>query len=134
MISLVLLAVLTVVMFAMFVKFRQSRGKRCWTELNSSERLTLSVALAAAIQFLFFTMIPGWIVAAIVIGKGRFAETRLGNEVWGIVMMLANTVFYLAIFYLLLGWLHNWHKRKMGESDLDLISISNVPRSPAEEK
>jgi hypothetical protein len=134
MISLALLAILIVVMFVMFGNSRQTHGKRHWTDQTSSERLMLSLTLAAAIQFLFVTMIPGWIVAAIIVGKGRFAETRLGNEVWGIVMMIANTAFYLPIFYILLGWLHNRHRRKMGESDLDLISISDINQASSKEK
>ena len=123
MIYLGVLAVLVIVMIVIFEKSLQPGEKFRRHNQTLKQRIILSIAFAAMIQFLFITMIPGWLVAAFIIGKGTFSETSLGNEIWGIVMMVINTTFYFFIFYSLLGWIGSRRRRKIGESDFHLVSI-----------
>lgn len=85
MIWLILPGVSTIVTFIVFGNSRQTHETRRWTNQSSSERLMISLALATASQFLFIMMIPDWIVAAMFVGKGSIAESRLRNEIFGIV-------------------------------------------------
>jgi amino acid transporter len=122
MFALPLLLILIAVTLMMFYRSRQSHEGRHWTDQTSSSRFMLSFALAAGIQFLYVTMIPGWIVAVVLIGKGRFAETRLGNEIFGLIMVVANLIIYLPICYGLLEWLSRRRRKNNEKSVLNLIS------------
>lgn len=115
MIVLILLPVIALTAFGLFAKSRRLHTGRHWLNQTFSERLAFSVGLSAAVQFLHFTMMPGWIVAAYLIGKGSFGETILGNAVWGIVMVTANTLFYLPLFYLLLKFSNYSYKKIQGK-------------------
>ena len=123
MIYLVILALLIVVMIVFFEKSIQPDEKFHWYSQTVKQRIILSIAFASMIQFLFITMIPGWFITALIVGKGGFYETYWGNQIWGIVMMFANTIFYFFIFYSLLGWISNRQRRKLCGSDFTLISV-----------
>ncbi len=110
-------------MIVVFNKSRKSNQSHSWIYQTSRQRLILSIAFASAIQFLLVTMLPGWIAAAYILGKGEFAETKLGNEIWGIVMIITNILFYTPIFYLLLGWFQDFQFRKANNNS-ELTSIT----------
>ncbi len=94
--SLVMLGVLV-----SFACFRQSNLERHWSNLTTRERLLLSIALAGVFQFLF--LLPGWIVAAYIVGySDGVGETQSEKVVFGMVTLMANTVIYFPLFYLLL--------------------------------
>lgn len=133
---MIVILLITIILTALtiFIRLRQPNIERQWTNQTFGERISLSIMLAATIQFLFFTMLPGWIVAAYLIGKGEFAETTSGNAIWGTVMVIVNTLFYLPIFYLSLKALSNMHKKKTTGRSLELISISSSYASASEEK
>jgi hypothetical protein len=104
--SLVILGVLVA-----FACSRQSNLERHWSNLTTRERLLLSIALAGVFQFLF--LLPGWIIAACLVGySDGIGETQLEKVVFGMITLIANTVIYFPLFYLLLGWLSSRHRKK----------------------
>ena len=115
-VSLIIIALIV----AVFYKFCKSHEKQHWTQQTFIERLLLSVALSTAIQFLYFTAIPGWFITAMILGKNRFYETDLGNLIWITSVIFFNIILYLPIFYLLLCGLQKWYKSRKSNSDLIL--------------
>ena len=109
--ALILIPLITFVTLFAFVRSRKSHDKRYPTDQTPIERFLLSLSLSAAVQFLYVTIIPGWIAAAYVVGKGRFSQTPLGNEVFGTIMIISNIVIYFPIFYLL-GLLFSFHSKR----------------------
>jgi hypothetical protein len=92
--------------FFQFWKRRYVGNKRHWADMVAAEKLYLSLGIGTSIQLLFVTMIPGWLVAATLIGKGAFADSRLGSEVWGVVMVATNTIIYGGLTHLMLTKIH----------------------------
>ena len=114
MIPYFLFALLILGVIALLIRSRNLYPKRHWNNQTNSERLLLSIVFAGFFQFLF--LMPGWIVAVYIIGKGVFAETVVGNLVFGLLMLIANTIIYLPFFYLLIGWLSSWHRKSSLET------------------
>jgi len=106
---------------------------RHWLSDSGHRRLYLSLAGGLLAQVPLVTMLPGWIVAASIVGKSEHVEIA-----FEIVAVITNTVFYAPIIYVLLGWLSDRRERKEMEQGLgreanshDLLSISSwMQRAP----
>jgi hypothetical protein len=100
-----------------FYKLRNSQEKRYWTQQTFNERVLLSLTLASIIQFLYFPVLPGFVLTAMTLGKNSFYDTDLGNLIWSTSVIVFNIMLYLPIFYLLLYGLQVWFKGK--ENNID---------------
>ena len=99
----IILGVLTVL-----VCLRKSRPKRHWSNQTIGERTLLSIVLAGIFQFLF--LLPGWSVAAYIVGYSGNTTTLLREVVFGLVTLATNTIIYFPLFYLPLRWFSNRYK------------------------
>ena len=106
-----------------FYKLRNSNEMRHWTKQTFNERILLSTALASIIQFLYFPVLPGWVLTAMTLGKSSFYETTLGNLIWSTSVAVFNIILYLPIFYLVFYGLEIWYKS--GEQKPDSAVIKN---------
>lgn len=102
---LILLIIISLAAFFAVTKLRRSSVGRYSMKEAFNKRFALSIGLSAAVQL--YTVLPGWIVGAYLIGKGDFAATILGDAIWRIAMIVSNTLFYLPIFYLLIKILNH---------------------------
>ena len=115
MLAYFLFALLILGVLVAFAHLRKSHQKRHWSKQTVSERILLSTAFAGIFQFLF--LLPGWIIAISIFGySDGVGETPLEKMLFGIVTLIANTVIYLPLFYLLIKWLSNYHRRKMAKT------------------
>jgi hypothetical protein len=111
MLTLFLFSIVILGVLIAFARSRQSNLEKHWSDLTARERLLLSIALAGVFQFLF--LLPGWIIAACIVGySDGVGETQLENVVFGMITLIANTVIYFPLFYLLLGWLSSRFRNK----------------------
>lgn len=92
MIYLGILAVQTVLMILTFEYSCRFDEQFQWSKLTLNQRIILSIAFASLIQFLIVTMIPGWLIAVTILGYKSIDITAFENEIFGIIMVIANTI------------------------------------------
>ena len=95
-----------------FTLSRRSGKKRHWSDQTPTERFLLSLSFAAAIQLVYVTILPGWIVGVYVVGKGKFSQTPLGNEAFATVAIFSNIIIYFPLFFLLLKLLSRFFSKR----------------------
>lgn len=88
---------------AWFFQSRQATPDRHWANQTALEKLLLAVPLASVFQFLFF--LPGWAVAATIVGYKDTKATAFDEFLFGIVALAANALIYTPVFFLLLSLL-----------------------------
>ena len=117
---LILLIIIAVSVIS-FYKLRNSQEKRYWTRQTFNERVLLSITLASIIQFLYFPVLPGFVLTAMTLGKSSFYDTDLGNLIWSMSVIIFNIMLYVPIFYLLLYGLQIWVKGRENIIDAPVI-------------
>lgn len=111
MLTLILFSLVILAVLVAFTRSRRTNLERHWSDLTVRERVLLSIAMAAVFQFLF--LLPGWIVAACIVGyRDGAGVTWLEELVFGTITLTANTVIYAPFFYLLLVWLPRLTRNK----------------------
>jgi hypothetical protein len=103
MIYFLIIALLFISMILVFVKSCRSVEKFQWSNLTLKQHISLSLAFASLIQFLFISLFPGWIVATYIVGYNDIYTTPLESIFFTVITLLSNTLIYYFIFYFLIG-------------------------------
>lgn len=122
MVAMFALFFITLVAFGLYHS-DPTRSERSWKTFTPRERKLLAIAFSGVVQALLVTMIPGWVVAALLLGKGSFYETTWwGKELWAAVMTVSNTLIYYALIHFALNAVK---ARSFARSPLSIIASAD---------
>lgn len=120
---LLIQALIFVSAILLFIKSRRSSEQFSWSRLTSGQRAALSLAFVPLIQLFIIPILPGWLIATAIVGYRDIHITPLESVVFGVIMILSNTLVYYFIFYFVIGWLSRLWAIRTGDGYAEVNSI-----------